>query len=82
MSIFDAIGDTMRDREFEAIRKVCEANGLYKATKYRENCEECKHVVVGKKGVLGCSGRTMSDGGYMIVRPYFSCDYFKNKHAD
>ena len=44
--------------------------------------KSARHVVVGKKGILGCSGRTMNDGGYMIVRPYFSCDYFKNKHAE
>lgn len=53
MGIFDAISDTMRDREFEAIRKVCEANGLYKATEYRENCEECKACCCRQKRHIG-----------------------------
>lgn len=42
-----------------------------------ENCERCMHVIRGESVTgLGCSGRTMPDGGYMVVLASYKCDHF------
>lgn len=68
--------DIKQNVGLKQVQQVCDNSGLYPGS-HSEKCERCRHVVRGDSVTgLACSGRTMSDGGYMVTLASYKCDNY------